>query len=156
MKKKYATCKPNKDYIHAIENPYELQKDEDIYVKDGVHIMCPEIIAPNSVLHAIYDYFIKMPALEKIYDKFQNMEPVEVMFDSKSICDKPWPVVGSGNPEDNNDYYSPTKIYKIVNIQYLNGATDIALTKMELELSQREQISYFSAIGKSINITMHT
>lgn len=132
------------------------EKDSNGYVKDGVHIMCPEIIAPNTVLHAIYDHFIKMPALAVLYEKFKNVEPVDVMFDSKVISTNAWFPVGSGKPEDNKDYYVPTKTYKVTGKKMGNGNGngDIMLGEVELKLSQREQISYFSNIGKPVNITV--
>ena len=131
------------------------EKDSNGYVKDGVHIMCPEIIAPNTILHAIYDCFIKMPELAKLYEKFHNVEPVDVMFDSKVISTNAWFPIGSGKPEDNKDYYAPTKTYKvIVKSQTAGTDTKIQLKEEKLTLSLREQISHFSNLGKTCNVTI--
>ena len=117
------------------------------YVKDGIHIMCPEIIAPNPILHAIYECFIKMPEIMKMNVKFENVEPTDVMFDSKVISTNAWFPVGSGKPEDNKDYYCPTRTYMITE--------DMTLEACDLGKTVKEQIVYFSNIGKEPTVELN-
>lgn len=127
------------------------EKDTAGYVKDGVHIMCPDIVAPNTVLHGIYDAFVKCPAVSQLYVKFQNVEPVDVMFDHRVISTNAWFPVGSGKPEDNKDYYRPTKTYKVS----LNKESKVILDPVTLTMPIKEQIVHFSNTCKKVNITIN-
>jgi P4 family phage/plasmid primase-like protien len=130
------------------------EADSTGYVKDGIHIMCPEIVAPNTILHAIYEAFIKNPALIPVYDKFKNVEPVEVMFDSRVICTNSWFPLGSGKPEDNKDYYKPTTTYKIINKTTSTGESRVLLKPDPLTMEVKDQIIYFSNTGKKVSVKL--
>jgi P4 family phage/plasmid primase-like protien len=112
------------------------------HVKDGVHIMCPEIVAPNAVLMAIYNDFIQNEDAIELFEKFHNAEGIDKAVDSRVIFTNSWYLLGSGKPTD-NDYYKPTKTYSI-SIVNKQDRVDVKLKKFKLEMTQLELITYFS------------
>ena len=121
--------------------------DEKKYIKDGIHIMCPDIIAPNPVLLAIYNDFIQDEEAQTIFSQFSNSEPIDKAVDSRVIYTNSWYLLGSGKPSDILDYYKPTKYYSI-KINDKNNIIDVKLKPIKLDLSPLEMINYFSNYGK--------
>jgi P4 family phage/plasmid primase-like protien len=121
--------------------------DSSSYIKDGIHIICPDIVAPNCVLMNIYNEFISNEEAIKIFDKFNNTEPIEKGVDSRVIFTNSWFLLGSGKPDDKKDYYKPTRSYKI---KLLSKTNSIKLESYKLDsiMSEVEMIIYFSNYNK--------
>ena len=122
--------------------------DEKKYIKDGIHIMCPEIIAPNPVLLAIYNDFIQDENAKEVFEQFNNSEPIDKAVDSRVIFTNSWYLLGSGKPTDILDYYKPTKTYSLSFVETRKGDMDVKLKPVKLEMSEMELINYFSNYGK--------
>ena len=107
------------------------------YVKDGIHIMCPEIIVENAVLHAIYDTFIKDPKLAEIYGEFKMAkdENPASTFDPRVICTNSWYPIGSGKPDDNKDYYIPTKTFTVTLDKDVTDTVKVSKTDLCFNIS---------------------
>ena len=134
------------------EKPKLKDLDKNIYIKDGVHIMCPDIVLPNSVLYAIYDKFIKDERIATIYKEFENKEPLEKCVDKSVIATNAWFPVGSGKPTDEMDYYKPTHSYKIeIKNSNSKGSNKIEVNECELPMKGAELIMHFSNHKKKIN-----
>lgn len=112
------------------------------YVKDGIHIMCPEIVAPNAVLMAIYNDFIQDEEAIELFEKFKNSETINKAVDSRVIYTNSWYLLGSGKPTDEH-YYKPTKTYSL-KVICKGNYFDIKLKSYKFEMSELELITYFS------------
>ena len=117
--------------------------NNSIYIKDGLHIMCPDIVAPNSVLMAIYNEFIENEDAINVFDEFKNTEPIVKGVDSRVIFTNSWYLLGSGKPQDKKDYYKTTKSYKV---SFKNDK--VKLKPHNLDMTELEMITYFSNYGK--------
>jgi P4 family phage/plasmid primase-like protien len=117
------------------------------YIKDGIHIICPEIIAPNPVLMTIYNEFVEDQTAIEIFEKFNNSEPIHKAVDSRVIFTNSWYLLGSGKPADVLDYYKPTKVYSI---SYKNSKNELTvkLKPTKLDMTELEMITYYSNYGK--------
>ena len=120
------------------------------WIKDGVHIMCPDIVAPNVLLLAIYYKFIQSEGAKAIHEKFGTEDDIENLVDKCVIDTNAWFPVGSGKPEDNLDYYKPTHTFKVIS---RNGK--VMLKPEPLNMSPLDTIIYFSNSEKSITIEPH-
>lgn len=121
--------------------------DEKKYIKDGIHIMCPEIIAPNPVLLAIYNNFIQDENAQENFKQFKNSEPIDKAVDSRVIFTNSWYLLNSGKPTDVLDYYKPTKTYSVSFVER-KGGIDVKLKPIKLDMTEIELINYFSNYGK--------
>jgi putative DNA primase/helicase len=139
---------PEKAKITIMEKKHpRFVNDDKKYIKDGIHIMSPEIIAPNPVLLAIYNDFIQDEEAIEIFNQFKNSEPIDKAVDSRVIFTNSWYLLGSGKPTDILDYYKPTSTYTI-KINENNNIVDIKLKPIKLDISKYEMINYFSNYGK--------
>jgi len=142
---KYIKFKDNTIVTVMEKKQPKFDATNSIYIKDGLHIMCPDIVAPNSVLMAIYNEFIENEEAIKVFDDFKNTEPIVKGVDSRVIFTNSWYLLGSGKPQDKKDYYKPTKSYKV----YLQN-NKVKLKPVKLEMTELEMIVYFSNYNKDV------
>jgi P4 family phage/plasmid primase-like protien len=119
------------------------------YIKDGMHIICPEIVLPNAVLMKIYNNFIQDEDVNEEFEKFNNCEPIDKAVDSRVIYTNSWFLLGSGKPDDKNkDYYKPTKTYLVSVKKKSSGKIHVDLKSHKLQLEGVDLIMYFTNYGK--------
>lgn len=121
------------------------------YFKDGIHIVCPDVVLPNQILHAIrLDVIEDIKAQELIKDMNTN-ENISNVID-KSIIDKNgWLILGSGKPSDEIDNYYDTGSTYLFN---KDKNAKIYVEEYELKLNKLEQIIYFSNYNKDFNVNL--
>ena len=134
------------------EKPKLKNLNDNTYIKDGIHIMCPDIVLSNTILYAIYDDFINNTNVKEIYQEFKNKEPLEKCVDKCVIATNAWFPIGSGKPTDEMDYYKPTHTYKI-DFKPIGSTNKYKVIHKETNLSIKgaELIMHFSNYKKEIN-----
>lgn len=131
---------------------------DDKYIKDGVHIMCPEIVANNVALLAIYKNFLANEAARKLCEGFGCINPVNDLVDQRVICTNAWFPVCSGKPSDNGDYYKPTMSFMVK--AKTTGSGKNKKQKLDIKRDDKyissmnvlEQIKYFANVGKKVTV----
>lgn len=150
--KKYIKI-PNKCEISILEkNNAKLRANENLnskYIKDGIHIMSPDIVTKNVVLHAIRNEFIENELAKQIFEKFDSMEPIDKCVDKCVICSNAWFPLGSGKPDDNDDYYKITHTFNII-----NNNNQLDLKKKKKSNLTVELIKKYSNFNKKENVTI--
>lgn len=128
-------------------------KDTQGYLKDGIHILCPDIVAENIILHAIYDDIVNDKLTKKIASSFGSGEPTTKIFD-KAVIDKVgWPLIGSGKTDDTTDnYYDTTKTY---NVKYNEAKHECSISEVELGMTKLEEIIHFANYKKKVTVNLH-
>lgn len=130
----------------------------DKYIKDGIHIMCPEIVANNVTLLAIYRNFLNNSDAQALCKEFDNMDSMDILVDQRVICTNAWFPVGSGKPGDDGDYYKPTASY-LVKVKTSGKGKDkarvLTVTRDDEFVSNMDklaQIRYFANVGKKVTV----
>lgn len=143
--------------IFEKDKPKVKNLTKNTYIKDGVHIMCPDIVLPNVILYAIYDDFINNDNVKKVYTEFQNKEPIDKCIDKCVIATNAWFPIGSGKPTDELDYYKPTHTYKMVakpNGNSVSNDFTVKHKEIDLDLKEVDLIMRFSNYKKKVNCTL--
>ena len=141
--------------IFEKEKPKLKNLNNHIYIKDGVHIMCPNIVLPNTILYAIYNNFINNDKVKEIYQEFVNKEPLDKCVDKSVIATNSWFPIGSGKPTDEMDYYKPTHTYKMILKPIGNtGKIKVLHKQIALDKTGAELIMHFSNYKKEINCSV--
>lgn len=149
---------------------------QEQYLKDGIHIMSPEIVADNTILLAAYKNLLKNTTAQELCAEFKSMDTMDKVVDQRVICTNSWFPVGSGKPEDDGDYYMPTASYLVkINSQVTGSAkaaskssraknnniakgSVITMARDDDYVSKMDkltQIKYFANVGKKITVTPH-
>jgi len=127
-------------YLDIPENKYKivlLEKEKCIIkedkIKDGVHIVFPDICTNSKIRHLIRLNVIKLCNEEELFNSFLNS--VETIIDKAVVSTNAWFLYGSRKP--NNIPYILTKIYN-------NKFELLYHYKTDEELDIKEIISYLS------------
>ena len=103
-------------------------KNNEKYIKDGIHILCPDIVVSNTILLAIYDDIINDKETQYIVNNFGTDEPINKIIDKAVICKNGWLVLGSGKVVDKSDnYYKTTKTF---NVKYVEGTQEVQIKEI--------------------------
>lgn len=102
--------KEHKVYIHEKLKP---KSTKDHNLKDGIHIIIPSIVLPNTILHYIRNEIIKSRDIQSLLHNIGNITSIDEVIDHRIIEINSWFIYGCGKPEDNQDYYTVTAIYNI-------------------------------------------
>lgn len=125
-------------------------KESEQYIKDGVHIICPDLVINNTVLQAIYNDIINDKEAKEIVAEFETNEDISKIIDKAVINTNCWFLLGSGKPSDDPEgYYKVTKNYLTTFNE--EGET----TSTELEMNELKQIIYYSNYNKKENVKLH-
>lgn len=128
-------------------------KSKSKYIKDGIHILCPDIVLDNNILHAIYADFIADEETIKISKDLGSDEDISKIFD-KCVIDKVlWMLYGSGKPKyEPENYYKDTVTF---NFKYNPDNGKVSVKDIDLGLSEYQKIVYFSNFNKTPNCKIH-
>lgn len=145
---------PKECEISILEKKHPKLKDNNNntkFIKDGVHIMCPNIVINNEILHSIRDDFINNNTAISIFNKFKNIESIDKCVDERVISTNAWFPIGSGKPDDNDDYYKITHRYYVkVN------ANKITLEKSTVPKITVNLIKKYSNYKKKKSVTINS
>ena len=101
-------------------------------VKDGIHIVCPDVSLPTSIMTAIRLVLLESGAIEECFKDFVNLA-IDV-FDESVIQRNNWFLYGAGKPD--LGVYSVTGCF--------TSHTDGLLVEERLNLSDLEMVQLFS------------
>lgn len=139
--------------ISVFEKEQPTSTPDNKWQKEGLHIVCPDIVLPNNIFHAIRIDLINDSVIQNAVKEIQADNNIEDIID-KSVIDKNcWIMVGSGKPTYTRDnYYKLSKTYNI------KGDTEsITIDKCELDISDMlDQIIHFSNYKKKVNHKIHS
>lgn len=131
---------------------------DDKFIKDGIHIMAPEIVANNVALLAIYKNFLQNKQSQELCKEFNNLDSMDILIDQRVICTNAWFPVGSGKPGDDGDYYRPTLSF-LVKVKTTgkgkNKKRSVEVTRDDEHVAAMdtlEQIRYFANVGKKLTV----
>jgi P4 family phage/plasmid primase-like protien len=128
-------------------------KESEQYIKDGIHIVCPDLVIDNTILHAIYDDVINDKHCQDIVKEFGSDEGINKVIDKAVISTNCWFLLGSGKPSDDPDsYYKVTKNYLV---KFDTDKGEAKLIENELQINHLQQIIYYSNYNKNKNVEQH-
>lgn len=96
-------------YVQEKKNP-KFTKEKTI--KDGIHVMIPDIVMPNYMLFHLRDKLIESVKIQKLFKKINNISDISDVIDKSIIETNSWFLLFSGKPVDKKDYYKITHVYK--------------------------------------------
>ena len=139
----------NKPFKIYIQEKRELRLTKDNKLKDGIHILIPDLVINNNILFAIRDELIKSDKIIKLFNSINNKYSLEDTFDKSIIDTVPWLIYGCCKLKDKNNKYVITQIY---NIEFINDKPIITLDT-NISDSLNSYIYLFSNYNKSHNCT---
>lgn len=132
-------------YIQEKKKP---RLSDNNVIKNGIHIIIPDLVLNNIALFQLRDLIIKDETLEEALHELGNTSPLEKVVDPTIIETAGWYIYGCGKPDDKGDYYKISKIYKVVKKGSTTTLKKIGLTSKTL----LDNIMTFSNFGKEHNI----
>ena len=116
-------------------------------IKDGIHLIIPDIVMSNNALFTLREKIINCEKLIEKIRAMDNITEVHDVIDKRIIYPNAWYIYGCGKPEDDGKYYTVTKVYKVM--QKSNGYT---IKKTQVNKSLQDYINMFSNFGKEENV----
>lgn len=147
---------PKNYYVYIQEKPFSSFTKEK-KIKEGLHILIPDIVMHNNVLHMLRNNIISNKQTREIFDSIKNISSIEEVIDKCIIDKNAWFLYGNGKGTDiiNNtpNFYETTHIYankkgipKKLKEKKIN----------ELHSDYYEAIKLFSNFNKKINVSYKT
>ena len=138
--------------IKSSFNIYFQEKKEprisnDNCIKDGLHLIIPDLVMSNTALFYLRDKIIKCEDLTDMIIDIENTSALEDVIDKRIIYPNAWFVYGCGKAEDDGDFYKITKIFKI---SKKNG--ELSIKKIKSDKSLLDYMKLFSNFGKVQNV----
>jgi len=130
-----------------IQEKHEPRMSDDNYIKDGIHIIIPDIVMSNTALFYLREKIIECNELKKIIKEIENTSDINDVIDKRIIYPNAWYVYGCGKPDDNGYFYKVTKIFKII-----KKNNEIMIKKTQSDKTLLDYIKLFSNFGKITNI----
>ncbi len=114
--------------------------------KDGIHIMIPGYLTPNTILHKVRDEMVEDTDIQELFQSIDSINTITDIVDECVINRNSWFLYGSGKANDYNYYV--THCYKINDLD-----DSIELDEVEIA-SNKELIRCLSnlCVCKNINI----
>ena len=131
-------------YIHEKTEPRITHENT---IKDGIHIIIPEIVMSNTALYFLREQIIENDSLKDMLKEINNISDISDVIDKRIIFPNAWYVYGCGKPEDNGNYYTVTKVYKV-----LKKGDDYLLKTTQSNKTRLDYIKLFSNFGKTPNV----
>lgn len=104
-----------KCYLYEKEN----NKIKDTYVKDGFHLILPNLILNSEERHLIRNKVVEKAIKEDIFNLYKYDESVDKIIDKAVMSSNNWFIYGSCKPDDQYSYKITTKyIISNDNIEY--------------------------------------
>lgn len=136
-----------KIYIQEKEQPRIAHQEKQI--KDGIHIIIPELVLSNTALYYLREQIIENDDIQSSLNDIGNVSDIDKVFDKRIIYPNAWYIYGCGKPDDKGDIYKVTNTYKIVR---KSDEDDYDLKLIQSNKSRLEYIMLFSNYGKIPNV----
>jgi len=120
-------------------------------IKDGIHIIIPDIVMSNTALYYLREKIIADETLKELLGEIGNLTALADVIDKRIIWPNPWFIYGCGKPDDNGNYYKVSTIYKVIKDESNEDGYDMHLLDTTKPL--REWTKLFSNFGKVDNVT---
>ena len=134
------------NYNIYVQEKSEPRISNENYIKDGLHIIIPEIVMSNTALFYLRDKIVECEELNNMIKEIDNISIINDVIDKRIIYPNAWYIYGCGKPEDNGKYYKVTKTYKII-----KKGDEYLIKNMESNKSLLDYIKLFSNFGKTPN-----
>ena len=135
------------NYYIYIQEKTEPRITHENTIKDGIHIIIPDIVMCNSALHHLRKELMENDELKKYIKNIGNTTSISDVIDERIIDKNAWYVYGCGKPEDQGNYYKVTKIYKI-----MKKDDEYIMKKEKSTKTLIEYIKLFSNFNKKPNV----
>lgn len=83
-------------------------------IKDGIHIIIPDLVLSNKALYYLREQIIENEELQEYLKEIGNVSDLSDVIDKRIIYPNAWYIYGCGKPDDKSDVYKVTKTYKII------------------------------------------
>lgn len=145
----------SKEYCLYVQEKKNSRITKDKKIKEGIHIMIPDVVMHNNVLHKLRVNIINNSETKKIFNDIENISPIEEVIDKCIIDKNAWFLYGNGKSTDiiNNysDFYETTIMYKNTESGEIKKLKEKYITKLHNDYNSA--IKLFSNFNKSINVT---
>ena len=137
----------NTKYTIYIQGKSEPRISNENYIKDGIHIIIPEIVMSNTALFYLREQIVQSDELIDIIKKIENTSEVDDVIDKRIIYPNAWYTYGCGKPEDNGNFYKVTKAFKII-----KKNNEILIKNTQSDKTLLDYIKLFSNYEKQPNV----
>jgi P4 family phage/plasmid primase-like protien len=141
---------PNEYRIYIQEKQEPRIAHQEKTIKDGIHIIIPELVMSNHALYYLREQIIKNEDLQETLKDMENVTTLNDVIDKRIIYPNAWYIYGCGKPDDKGNFYTVTNIYKIV--KDIEDDDEYKLIKIKKKLSTRDYIYLFSNHDKVVNV----
>ena len=131
--------------IYIQEKPSSRITNENT-IKDGIHIIIPDIVLSNKALHILRSKIIENVEIINLIKNMGSITDIKDVIDKRIISCNAWYIYGCGKPADNGSFYTVTKIFKV-----LKKGEDFIIkdnTQKHKTTTLLEYIKLFSNFGK--------
>jgi P4 family phage/plasmid primase-like protien len=135
------------NYNIYIQEKSEPRITHENYIKDGIHIIIPELVMSNTALFYLREQIVECDELKTMIKEIENTSDINDVIDKRIIYPNAWYVYGCGKPEDNGKFYTVTKVFKI-----LKKNETILVKKTQSDKKLIDYIKLFSNFGKTPNV----
>lgn len=135
-----------KIYVQEKETP-RISHQEKI-IKDGIHIIIPDLVMSNQSLYYLREQIIENDDLREIVKEIGNLSLLKDVIDKRIIFPNAWFIYGCGKPDDKGEVYKVTKIYKIIK----EKNNDYSLKMVQSNKTLKDYIFLFSNYNKEPNV----
>ena len=136
-----------KIYIQEKEKPKLVKKNG--LIKDGIHIIVPNLVFENNYLYDIREKLIKNKDIAESLKKINNCADIEDIIDKSIISSSGWFIYGCGKPDDKSDYYKVTKAWKVRDWR-IKPLSESTIHKINNDI--HDSIVLFSNYNKTVNV----
>jgi P4 family phage/plasmid primase-like protien len=137
----------NTKYTIYVQEKSEPRISNENYIKDGLHIIIPEIVMSNTALFYLREQIIESDELKSVIKKIENTSEVNDVIDKRIIYPNAWYTYGCGKPEDNGNFYKVTKVFRII-----KKNEEILIKNTQSDKTLIDYIKLFSNYGKIPNV----
>ena len=135
----------NTEYYIYVQNKKEPRITGKI-IKEGLHIIIPEIVLHNEVLHSLRNAIVADDEIIELFDSVNNTIPADQSIDKVIIDTNAWFIYGCGKPGD--DVYKVYNIFKIINKNSRSKIEKLANSDSHYKNKLIDYIKLFSNFGK--------
>lgn len=150
-------------YVQEKQKPRIAIQEKQI--KDGIHIIIPDLVLSNTALYYLREQIIANEDLKTALKEIGNITEIDAVIDRRIIYPNAWYIYGCGKPDDKSDVYKVTNVYKVIKQDSQNEPgdetdsteTDEVPAEYTLKLVQTNKtrldyINLFSNFGKKPNV----
>ena len=108
-----------KIYIQEKQVPRILYQEK--IIKDGIHIIIPNLVLSNKALYYLREQIINDNELITYLKEIENITEAHNVIDKRIIYPNAWYIYGCGKPDDKTDVYKVSYIYEVNKVNSINS-----------------------------------